>query len=161
MNYQFAPFAQNLQPETWPNMRPNSLVGAATQAAEPWAQSTRSLLGRSNGGILGSLIPPLGGILGLGTPAPGPWSDPQTRDSMAWDAPMPSARALLSTLPASWVGPNSGDMAATDDEFCKRIRNMCIAQCSDTSLPSGNYGFSFWNCVNKCLQRYGCPTVRG
>src|SRR5262249_37949874 len=118
MNYQFAPFAQNLQPETWPNMRPNPLVGVAMQAADPWAQSTRSLLGRSNGAILGNLIPPLGGILGL------------------------------------------GGMAATDDEFCKRVRNMCIAQCSDTSLPSGNYGFSFWNCVNKCMQRYG-PTVRG
>ena len=70
MNYQFAPFAQNLQPETWPNMRANSLVGAATQAADPWAQSTRSLLGRSNGGILGSLgqsrCPGVGDVPGSG-----------------------------------------------------------------------------------------------
>ncbi len=41
------------------------------------------------------------------------------------------------------------------------IRNRCIAQCADTSLPSGDYGFNFWNCVNKCMQKYGCPTVWG
>src|SRR5262249_36824932 len=42
-----------------------------------------------------------------------------------------------------------------------RGAHMCIARCSDTSLPSGDYGFNFWNCVNKCMQSYGCLTVRG
>jgi hypothetical protein len=159
MNYHYSPFAWNLQPETWSNMRPNPLVSASTQAADPWAQSILPLVGRSDGGILGSLTPRVGGILGL--PPVGPWPHPPTTDSKAWDAPMPSARVLSPAAPGSWVDPDSDVMATSDDEFCKRIRNMCIAQCSDTSLPSGNYEFSFWNCVNKCMQRYGCPTVRG
>jgi hypothetical protein len=55
--------------------------------------------------------------------------------------------------------PSPGVTAALD-AYCKRIRDKCIAQCSETSLPSGDYGFNFWNCVNKCMQKFGCPTVR-
>lgn len=57
--------------------------------------------------------------------------------------------------------PHLYDPVAALDAYCKQIRNKCIAECSNTALPSGDYGFLFWNCVNKCMQRYGCPTVRG
>ena len=32
----------------------------------------------------------------------------------------------------------------------------CIAECSMTSLPSGNHGFRFFNYVNACMTRHGC-----
>jgi hypothetical protein len=80
--------------------------------------------------------------------------------------PMPRNSSVLQALSGapllgSWSSPHPDVMATANDDFCKRIRNMCIAQCSDTSLPSGDYGFSFWNCVNKCMQKYGCSSVRG
>jgi hypothetical protein len=61
--------------------------------------------------------------------------------------------------PSSRPLPSPGVTAALD-AYCKRIRDKCIAQCSETHLPSGDYGFNFWNCVNKCMQKFGCPTVR-
>lgn len=57
--------------------------------------------------------------------------------------------------------PHLYDPVAALDAYCRQIRNKCVAECSNTALPSGDYGFLFWNCVNKCMQRYGCPTVRG
>ena len=29
--------------------------------------------------------------------------------------------------------------------------------CIESSLPSGDCGFRFWNCVNECLEANGCP----
>jgi RHS repeat-associated protein len=43
-----------------------------------------------------------------------------------------------------------------DDLDCRKVKDQCIAKCSETSLPSGDYGFRFWNCVNKCLKDNGC-----
>jgi hypothetical protein len=128
---QLLPFVRYPQMETWPSLMPDASAGASMESADSWARGTGPIV-RSNGGILGSLLDrPAGGILGLLGPAGG-------------------------------LGARYSDiMAGGDDGFCKRIRNMCIAQCSNTSLPSGDYGFNFWNCVNKCMQRYGCPTVRG
>jgi len=128
---QLLPFLRYLQMQTSPALMPDPPPGVQTGAGDFWPGGTLSLR-RSSGGILGrQLDPPAGGVLGL----------------------LGSASSL--------GAPHSGMMAAGDDDFCKRIRNMCIAQCSNTSLPSGDYGFNFWNCVNKCMQRYGCPTVRG
>lgn len=31
-------------------------------------------------------------------------------------------------------------------------KDKCIERCSNTNLPSGDNGFSFWNCVNKCME---------
>jgi RHS repeat-associated protein len=28
----------------------------------------------------------------------------------------------------------------------------CIEKCSDSSLPSGDDGFRFWNCYNRCME---------
>jgi len=43
-----------------------------------------------------------------------------------------------------------------DSERCKRVKEMCIETCSESSLPSGDYGFRFWNCVNRCMEDNGC-----
>lgn len=128
---QLLPFRRYLQTELSPTLMPDPLSGVQTGAGDCWPRGAPPLQ-RSNGGILGSSwIGRAGGILGL----------------------LGSAGSL--------GAPYSSMIAAGDDDFCRRIRNMCIAQCSDTSLPSGDYGFNFWNGVNKCMQRYGCPTVRG
>lgn len=39
---------------------------------------------------------------------------------------------------------------------CKQVKNDCIARCSESSLPSRNDGFKFWNCLNKCMAENGC-----
>ena len=128
---QLLPFVRYLQTEISPTLMPDPSAGVHTGAGDSWPRGAPPSQ-RSNGGILGrQLDRPVGGILGL----------------------LGSAGSL--------GVPYSSMTAAGDDDFCRRIRNMCIAQCSDTSLPSGDYGFNFWNCVNKCMQRYGCPTVRG
>lgn len=39
---------------------------------------------------------------------------------------------------------------------CKQVAADARELCSNTSLPSGNYGFRFWNCVNKYIEDHGC-----
>jgi RHS repeat-associated protein len=59
----------------------------------------------------------------------------------------------------------SGDSAkeCTDDDEdcpkpkdCKQIKQSCIEMCSDTTLPTRDNGFSFFNCLNKCMEDNGC-----
>lgn len=40
--------------------------------------------------------------------------------------------------------------------FCRHIKDVCIAECSDASLPTRDDGFTFFNCLNACLERHGC-----
>jgi RHS repeat-associated protein len=44
----------------------------------------------------------------------------------------------------------------TKQDRCKQVKADCIDSCSDSSLPSGDNGFRFWNCVNRCLEAAGC-----
>ncbi|MDI1477589.1 hypothetical protein [Polyangium sp. y55x31] len=39
---------------------------------------------------------------------------------------------------------------------CKQVKDDCIVTCSRSSLPTGDHGFKFWNCVNKCMKAAGC-----
>jgi hypothetical protein len=173
MKDQLVSFPSYLQSGIWPYWTPGLMSGA------PMLPSLRqdiltgtlpSSVEISSGGVLGALGQERGaslrarsttssgaggGLLGFLTqPANDLRTDPMPRSSMAWEAL--SAAPLL----GSWSDPHADVMATANDDFCKRIRNMCIAQCSDTSLPSGDHEFSFWNCVNKCMQKYGCPSVR-
>jgi hypothetical protein len=38
---------------------------------------------------------------------------------------------------------------------CKKVAEACRETCS-YNLPSRDNGFSFWNCVNACLERHAC-----
>jgi RHS repeat-associated protein len=40
-------------------------------------------------------------------------------------------------------------------ERCKEVKKGCIAKCSGT-LPTKDYGFTFFNCVNQCMADNGC-----
>ena len=50
---------------------------------------------------------------------------------------------------------------ATDEdrekERCKTVKQECIAYCSDTTLPTRDFGWKFQKCKNDCLERHGCP----
>ncbi|WP_321818910.1 MULTISPECIES: hypothetical protein [unclassified Burkholderia] len=39
---------------------------------------------------------------------------------------------------------------------CAQWRAMCRAKCSAMTLPTGDFGFKFWNCVNSCNALAGC-----
>ncbi|MHC1727308.1 MAG: RHS repeat domain-containing protein [Syntrophobacteraceae bacterium] len=52
--------------------------------------------------------------------------------------------------------PPSKTPECDERERCKQVREMCYEQCSESSLPSGDYGFRFWNCLNKCMADNGC-----
>ncbi len=39
---------------------------------------------------------------------------------------------------------------------CKKVAEQCRDECSSSCLPTCNYGFKFWNCVNKCKTKHGC-----
>jgi RHS repeat-associated protein len=51
------------------------------------------------------------------------------------------------------------DPSADEDEKtrCKKIKQYCIDSCSDTDLPTSDFGFQFQNCKNRCLEEHGCP----
>jgi hypothetical protein len=50
-------------------------------------------------------------------------------------------------------GDDNGD---DNDERCKKVKKMCIDECSDSSLPTPDFGFKYWNCLNACMRRNGC-----
>jgi hypothetical protein len=60
---------------------------------------------------------------------------------------------------------NLGSVQVTmvDDIMRSIVKNACIAECSESSLPTHNYGWKFFNCANDCLRRHGTthlPSVR-
>jgi len=47
------------------------------------------------------------------------------------------------------------DVAMGDDVMRSIVKNACIAECSESSFPTHNYGWKFFNCVNDCMTRHG------
>lgn len=45
----------------------------------------------------------------------------------------------------------------TEAARCKKVAEQCRETCSETSLPTHDSGFAFWNCLNACLEKNGCP----
>jgi RHS repeat-associated protein len=44
-----------------------------------------------------------------------------------------------------------------DEERCRKVKNQCIARCSEFGLPSKyGDGVSFRRCVRNCMEREGC-----
>ncbi|HUO36037.1 MAG TPA: RHS repeat-associated core domain-containing protein, partial [Candidatus Acidoferrum sp.] len=61
-----------------------------------------------------------------------------------WPAPQPAPQ------------PSNGKSNCKNNVDCKQVKQDCIETCSESSLPSGDNGFRFWNCVNKCMESAGC-----
>jgi hypothetical protein len=47
------------------------------------------------------------------------------------------------------------DVAMGDDVMRSIVKNACVAECSESSFPTYNYGWKFFNCVNDCMSRHG------
>lgn len=39
---------------------------------------------------------------------------------------------------------------------CKKVKEECITKCSDTDLPTPDFGARFFKCVRACLEANGC-----
>ncbi len=46
---------------------------------------------------------------------------------------------------------------ATSGPNCKQVKAECIIYCSDTTLPTPDFGWKFQKCKNECLESQGCP----
>ena len=44
-----------------------------------------------------------------------------------------------------------------ETERCKKVKRECIEYCSDTTLPTPDFGWKFQKCKNDCLERSRCP----
>ncbi len=51
--------------------------------------------------------------------------------------------------PVDDVGPDAWDDPLDDSNKTKK--DNCIERCSESSLPTQDSGFAFWNCVNRCM----------
>ncbi len=67
--------------------------------------------------------------------------------------------ALYAKLFASSTVDSSGFIKCNDDSDCSAVRAVCRAKCSASALPTRDFGVTFWNCVNDCAERSGCPRM--
>ena len=67
------------------------------------------------------------------------------------------ALGTLGALAGGLIGHAVGEAVCPEDKpDCAKVKNDCIAKCSITALPTGDFGFKFWNCVNSCMADNGC-----
>ena len=66
--------------------------------------------------------------------------------------------AYVEGNPVSWSDPHGLIVCISSplSPDCQAVKVQCITECSDTALPSGDFGFRFWNCVNRCMTENGC-----
>lgn len=50
----------------------------------------------------------------------------------------------------------ASDWLSRLDGRCAQVKADCISSCSDTALPTRDFGIGFWSCVNACLAKEGC-----
>lgn len=72
-------------------------------------------------------------------------------------APIALAPIIIPALGITIIVAISIDIIrkATSEPDCKEVKQDCIHAC-ESKLPTGDYGFKFWNCVNLCMQTAGC-----
>jgi hypothetical protein len=63
------------------------------------------------------------------------------------------ARNARSLMPSSDQQPATPVALSAN---CMEVKRECILDCSDRTLPTGDFGFRFWNCLNACMLRHGC-----
>lgn len=54
-----------------------------------------------------------------------------------------------------FVRPEKGLLLAAGDDDDDAA--WCRQKCSLTTLPTGDFGFRFWNCYNRCMGINVCP----
>jgi len=53
-----------------------------------------------------------------------------------------------------------GGDADSESERCRQVREACYVKCSQTALPTGNYGAKFRVCVRECEEAEDCWGVK-
>lgn len=82
-------------------------------------------------------------------------------------APMPGLRIPGMPTPepapaAAPIGSPSSSPTKYDNgsmclnKSCSEVRAMCRAECSETSLPTHDFGITFFRCLSACVARNGC-----
>lgn len=68
--------------------------------------------------------------------------------------PVPGARIVGGVLIVAGGVMMLGQLIDDDEPESnqKSRKDECIERCSDSTLPTRDNGFSFWNCVNRCLE---------
>ena len=61
--------------------------------------------------------------------------------------------AYVGNNPLSHVDPLG---LCDENDRCKKVKEDAIELCWNSSLPSGDNGFRFWNCVNAYMEANGC-----
>ncbi|UTW46643.1 RHS repeat-associated core domain-containing protein [bacterium SCSIO 12696] len=87
------------------------------------------------------------------------WAGTQAARGAVGNAARTGARSAAPRFAPPLVTP----MASEDDNVYpfpaipgessqKSKKDRCIERCSDSTLPTNDNGFSFWNCVNRCME---------
>jgi hypothetical protein len=63
--------------------------------------------------------------------------------------PKPRTAPTATTMPTAVTVDDEG-------ERCKKVKEECLDTCSDTALPTGNFGASFRKCMRACMGAKGC-----
>lgn len=58
------------------------------------------------------------------------------------------------TAPTATAVPTS--TTTTADIDCKKVKQDCIEKCSDTALPTPDFGVKFRRCMRACMEAKGC-----
>jgi hypothetical protein len=79
--------------------------------------------------------------------------DPHASDQ--WQHVAENASGAAIDAPALSDNVGAVDVAIGDDIMRGIVKNACIAECSESSLPTYDHGWKFVNCVNECMRRHG------
>jgi hypothetical protein len=54
------------------------------------------------------------------------------------------------------AAPRTEKVAMGLSGYCRVVKSACIAECSESKLPTYNFGWRWVNCYNACMRRHGC-----
>jgi hypothetical protein len=74
----------------------------------------------------------------------------------------------VNALPSRFDAPRSEEIGYSQPEdvnqlagisrYCKKVRDECIDECTWRTLPTSDYGMSFFRCKRDCMTRRGCAS---
>ncbi|WP_211609021.1 DUF6531 domain-containing protein [Paraburkholderia haematera] len=67
--------------------------------------------------------------------------------------------ALYAKVFPSATAQTSGFVKCKDTSDCRAVRAACRKKCSFAALPTGDFGYKFWNCVSDCAELSDCPRI--
>jgi uncharacterized protein RhaS with RHS repeats len=138
---------------TYTYVEDNPLGAVDPRGLTPEGAATGAAIGAVVGGVVGGVVGVVGGA-GAGTlAAPGVGT---VGGGIAGGSAGAGQGAIDGAMIGGVIGNAVSDLMCKEGKDCTKIKNNCIEQCSETHLPTGDNGFKFWNCVNKCVKDNGC-----